>query len=235
MIATPFEFKHRFWIILGAYCLGFSASFIDPVNVVEAVLQYFHADRDPWLKTVFVVACIVISAGALMRTWGAAYLRTAVVQDKRLHTERVVADGPYRFVRNPLYLGNIALAVGLATMASRVGAAIIVLGNLIIVLRLIGREEVELKASAGESYLAYFGRVPRLIPALRPRVEASGNEPNWLDGFGGELMMWFMAASVMVFGLTLQLRWFYILLVAGFATKVIAGAAARKKAAAAAN
>lgn len=235
MKATLFEFTHRFWFILGAYCLGFSAYFVDRVNVVQAVLRHFPGTTVHTAEAVFLVAGGVIMLGAIMRTWGAAYLRTAVVQDKAVHTERVVADGPYRYVRNPLYLGNIALALGMATMASRVGAPIVALGNLIIVLRLIGREEAELKANAGESYLAYYRRVPRLIPALTPRVEPSGNRPNWLDGFTGELMMWAMAASVIVFGLTLNERWFFILLAAGFASKVIAGAAAKQKAAAAAN
>jgi len=42
-----------------------------------------------------------------------AYLHSSVVHDSQLHSDRLVADGPYRRVRNPLYLGNILLAFGL--------------------------------------------------------------------------------------------------------------------------
>lgn len=33
--------------------------------------------------------------------WAFAYLRTDVVQDPNLRAEKVLADGPYRYVRNP--------------------------------------------------------------------------------------------------------------------------------------
>jgi protein-S-isoprenylcysteine O-methyltransferase Ste14 len=62
---------------------------------------------------------------ALVRSWAEAYLHSSVVHDSELHTERLMADGPYRYVRNPLHLGLILLAAWMRTMASRVscGAA----------------------------------------------------------------------------------------------------------------
>jgi hypothetical protein len=48
------------------------------------------------------------------------------MRDSRVHTERVLADGPYRYVRNPLYLGNILMATGIGLMASRIGFLVLV-------------------------------------------------------------------------------------------------------------
>ena len=99
-----------------------------------------------------------------------------------MHSDRLTAGGPYRYVRNPLYLGTILLALGLGAMATRFGSAIMVVGVPVIVYRLILREEAGLLASQGESYREYFRAVPRLIPALRPRVPLGEARPDWVDG-----------------------------------------------------
>ncbi len=67
----------------------------------------------------------------------------------RLHTSRLVADGPYRYVRNPLYFGNILLAIGFGLMSSRIGFAILVLGMIFFDYRLILREETRILREPG--------------------------------------------------------------------------------------
>src|SRR5208282_256162 len=98
-------------------------------------------------------------------------------------TEKLVADGPYRHLRNPLYFGNMLLAAGLALLASRTGSVVLILGNLLIVLRLIGREETALAQSQGEAYRAFLATVPRLWPSLRPRLPSGGLQPKWFQAF----------------------------------------------------
>src|SRR5262249_20507474 len=124
---------------------------------------------------------IVIGAGALLiflaaglRTWGAAYLRTAVVHDTAQHSEALVAEGPFRYTRNPLYLAMVLMAAGIGVLASRSGFIFLVLANWIFVYRLIFREEESLLKIQGEPYRAYCQAVPRFWPALKPRV-LSGN------------------------------------------------------------
>jgi hypothetical protein len=134
----------------------------------------------------------------------------------RVQTARLVADGPYRYVRNPLYLGNILLAVGMGLMASRSGFALLVIGNTVFLYRLILREEAELEATQGESYRVYCVAVPRLLPALCPRVSSAGGVPDCAAGFLGELFFWAFTASLVVFAVTMNLRLYYWVLGSAF-------------------
>jgi hypothetical protein len=90
--------------------------------------------------------------------------------DGALHTHTVVAEGPYRFVCNPLYLGTNLLAVGYSVMASRLGAALLVGGVILFNYRIILREERALALAQGENYESFRQVVPRLWPSLRPRA-----------------------------------------------------------------
>jgi protein-S-isoprenylcysteine O-methyltransferase Ste14 len=208
MRATHFEFRHRFWFIFPLFWAGFSAYWLDHKNVAGALIQLFVPSgeiRSP-LQVVFAVAALLVGVAALIRTWASAYLQSERVHDSNLRTEGVVADGPYRHVRNPLYLGNFLLALGMGLLMSRLGFLIVVGGHAIFLLRLIGREESELLATQGESYRAYFNAVPRLWPSLRPRVAASGLQPRWLQAFFGETFFWLLFAGTAYFAATLNSR-----------------------------
>ena len=63
-------------------------------------------------------------------------------------------------------------------MASRIGFLVLVLGVIGFNYRLIIREEAGILASQGGVYDAYRAAVPRLLPALRPRVPSGNATPN---------------------------------------------------------
>lgn len=105
------------------------------------------------------------------------------MRDSEVHTEKLLADGPYRYVRNPLYLGNILMSAGIGLMASRIGFVVLSLGMTIFVIRLLLREEAELSRAQGEPYRRYCSAVPRLVPSLTPRVPSAGNAPTGPKGF----------------------------------------------------
>jgi len=108
------------------------------------------------------------------------------------------------------------LAVCFGLMASRMGFFVIVGGLLVVVLRLIGREEAALSSAQGSGYAEYRTRVPRLWPALFPRVPGSGARAEWGQAIGGELMMWAFALGAGAFAVTLDRRLLYGFLVLGF-------------------
>lgn len=76
----------------------------------------------------------------------------------------LVVEGPYRFTRNPMYLGLALIYLGIALAADGL-ATLLLLAPLLVVVRygVIGREERYLEARFGQSYRDYRTRVRRWI------------------------------------------------------------------------
>ncbi len=211
MPATRFEFEQRFWIIGAIFWIGFSLGIVDSTNMaVATVSRLFPAiDQDgpralTLVRVVFGCGALLVFVAAFVRTWATAYLRTVVVHDMRQHSEALVADGPFRHVRNPLYLANMPLVAGVGLMASRLGWTFMIAAMWLFMYRLIFREERGLLASQGESYRRYVKKVPRFIPALTPRVPSGSGQPRWGQAFAGEIFVWLMGIGVMCFAVTLR-------------------------------
>jgi protein-S-isoprenylcysteine O-methyltransferase Ste14 len=151
---------------------------------------------------IYSAGAAAVVAAAALRTWAAAYMSSSVVHDERVRDHRLVADGPYRYLRNPLYLGMILVAVGIGLAASRSGFVLMAVAISFFQYRLTRREESALLATQGESYRRYLAAVPRMLPSLWPRVAASGAMPEWWQAFRGELFMWAYAATCVVFAAT---------------------------------
>jgi len=220
MRATDFEFRYRFWLITAVFFIAFGCYWFDHVTAGAAVAELLAghplqldlaADRH-LLQGVFAAAAALTLLAGLVRTWGAAYLRSEVVHDPSLRVEGVVADGPYRHVRNPLYLGTMLLGLGVGVLASRVGFLVLVLGLTLFTHRLIRREESALLATQGEAYRRFVAAVPRLVPSLRPRLPSSGMKPRWGQAWLGEAQLWFLALSVAAFAATLNSTVFYTMI-----------------------
>ena len=79
-------------------------------------------------------------------------------------TTAIVTDGPFRFTRNPMYIGMTLLYVGLAVGFDLIWA-LILLPAVLLVIRFyaIAREERYLEAKFGEEYLSYKRRVRRWV------------------------------------------------------------------------
>ncbi len=234
LVASKIEFKFRFWIFGALFWLAFSTYSVDHQNagaaIVNAIASWRGVQAPPAAyHGIFAVGALFCIAAAMIRTWGTSYLNSDVMVDAQLHTSRLVADGPYRYLRNPLYFGNILLAIGFGLMASRIGYAILVVGMVLFDYRLILREEAGIRQSQGESYRAYCAAVPRLLPALAPKVPSAGRTPNWGDGFLGEAFMWVLALSVVAFAITLNQRVFFVVLGSAFVVYAICYAVIRAR------
>jgi protein-S-isoprenylcysteine O-methyltransferase Ste14 len=112
------------------------------------------------------VGFVFVAMGETVRFWSSGLL---------LKTRELMTAGPYRYTRNPLYLGRFWILTGLIIMV-----------NLPSYLSLIGlvfgwawflgvymrrKERVEparLREEHGEAYERYFEAVPALFPTLRP-------------------------------------------------------------------
>jgi protein-S-isoprenylcysteine O-methyltransferase Ste14 len=211
--ATRFEFEHRFWIICGIYFFGFALSAVDHTPFIVALrhliapsIVHGSPEAAMFARIVIVAGALLVFLSAALRTWAAAYLRTDVVHDSTQHSEALIADGPFRYTRNPLYLANVPMAAGIGVLASRSGFIFLVLANWIFVYRLIFREEEALRKSQGETFLAYCQAVPRFWPSLRPRVPSGNRSPQWGQAFAGETFVWIFGLAELSIAITLSTR-----------------------------
>lgn len=134
------------------------------------------------------LAAMLAAVGVLLRVWGTAYLGPATVNNAAMKAGAVMADGPYRYVRNPLYLGVWFMAAGLMFLMPATGALVTMLLLTLFLLRLILGEEEFLTAQLGEPYQAYLQAVPRIAPRPRTSLARAGASPRWFHAILAELI-----------------------------------------------
>ncbi len=224
--ASRFEFRKRFLIICAIFALSFWTYTFDHHNAGASLAEWLARRQGIaprlYVRLIFDLAALLAVLAAALRTWATAYLDPNVMLDRRFRTSRLITGGPYRRMRNPLYLGNILLAIAFGIMASRTGCVILIVGMTLFVYRLALREEAELTANLGDVYRDYCARVPRLLPSLWPRIPAAGGAPDWLGGFLGEAFLWVMAAAIVSFAVTFNQRTYFVLLACSFVVYFIA-------------
>jgi protein-S-isoprenylcysteine O-methyltransferase Ste14 len=119
----------------------------------------------------------LVAAGESLRLWGVRHIGTI----SRTRTERLgplIETGPFALVRNPLYIGNIALWAGFAIAARLYWLAPLVVLVLAFEYHAIVRwEEQLLEGRVGETYREYAARVPRWLPRSRRSRVASLERP----------------------------------------------------------
>jgi hypothetical protein len=100
-----------------------------------------------------IILCFL---GAALRIWAGGYLRK---------DSRPAVGGPYRFTRNPLYLGTYLMALGLA-LAIEAYVLLLVMSVVFAFLYhfIILDEEIKLEELFGEPYNQYKKLVPRFFP-----------------------------------------------------------------------
>ncbi len=223
MRAAQWEFRYRFFVFALIFWLGFSLNWLGvrPTTVAEHVARAIGYPTRHAIQIVFGLGAFVIALGAAIRTWASAYLQGEIVHDMALHAERLVADGPYRYVRNPLYLGVILLAIGMSVLASWPGALLIIAAIICFTLRLISREEQALSQTQGASYRAFRSAVPRLIPSLSPRLPASGRTARWPQAWLAESFIWAFAVALLCFAITLNVTTMMVIIMGSLTTYAV--------------
>ncbi|HEV8623175.1 MAG TPA: isoprenylcysteine carboxylmethyltransferase family protein [Acidimicrobiia bacterium] len=125
---------------------------------------------------VWVVPGPLRTAGTVMRVVGAAAIAAGALRLGRglsVHPTPTGAavlrtDGPYRFVRHPIYSGVLLLATGI-TATSGSAAAIAALAGLAVLLNVKARFEEDLLRRRFPDYGTYASRTPRFIPSFPHR------------------------------------------------------------------
>jgi protein-S-isoprenylcysteine O-methyltransferase Ste14 len=137
---------------------------IIPLPFVLAILLLPVGEKpsDPWVAGVGVGLTWI---GEALRLWAVRHIG-AVSRTRSERLGPLIAAGPFAAVRNPLYLGNIAIWAGFAIAAHMpwlAGVIVVLLG--LEYHAIVRWEEQLLEARYGDEYRIYAERVPRWIPS----------------------------------------------------------------------
>jgi protein-S-isoprenylcysteine O-methyltransferase Ste14 len=197
MKATRFEFRFRLPIGVLLYVLGFWAPWLRYgadrghitttwLELTGALASHHWLALQPASVLITSLAIVSVTLGAILRVWGTAYIGNATVKSRAMHGDEVVAAGPYRHLRNPLYLGSFLVAVAVSVLMPPSGAIFFLIAIGLQMLRLIFAEEAFLESQQGGAYTAYKALVPRILPRPIPQVPATALKASWAQALLGE-------------------------------------------------
>ena len=141
------------------------------LTLLYAALVVLAALSRPSAASVALGGTLIL-LGEAIRVWAAGHL---------FKTRELITSGPYRYSRNPLYLGRLLLLTGLCVMAwfsPLVNGTILVLGWALFFGYYMRRKEriepARLERIHGEDYRAYKDAIPALFPTLSPWPDSGG-------------------------------------------------------------
>jgi protein-S-isoprenylcysteine O-methyltransferase Ste14 len=141
--------------------------------------------------TSFVIGLALVVAGELLRLWAVGHAGS-LTRTRNVGADRLVTTGPYGFVRNPLYTGNMLIYCGMVLAMSPSWPWLLLLVFVWFMWQytlIVKLEEEKLVTLFGDEYEHYRKHVPRIIPRLLPwRVEGEEIKPtmDWPRAFRSE-------------------------------------------------
>ncbi len=134
-----------------------------------------------------IIGVILLLLGELGRLWAVGYAGSSTRTRTLGAARQLVTTGPYAYVRNPLYLGNGLLSVGICILSGVYWILpLLVAGYFIQYMPIVRSEEDYLLRTYGESYEAYRSHTPRWLPMRTPYPNASRHDFSWKRAFQSE-------------------------------------------------
>jgi protein-S-isoprenylcysteine O-methyltransferase Ste14 len=126
------------------------------------------------------IGTLLIVAGELIRMYSVAFIGGISRTRKGSLGDHLVTEGPFHYVRNPLYCGNFLIVCGVAFFTSVFWFFLLaILGFMVQYFYIVKYEEKLLMDKFGETFVTYTRQVPAWIPKRWPR----GEEIQWPDTF----------------------------------------------------
>ena len=129
--------------------------------------------------------------GEFVRYSGVAYAGGAT-RTRNVGASKLVTNGPFAYVRNPLYIGNIIMYSG-ATVITNIWQPWLTFAVILFL------EEEKLHELFGAEYQEFCANVPRIIPRISPAKSENPVNPNWTSALKSE------KSTLLAFGVILIL------------------------------
>ncbi|MBI5021822.1 MAG: isoprenylcysteine carboxylmethyltransferase family protein [Ignavibacteriales bacterium] len=137
----------------------------------------------------FVAGFCFVLVGEFFRLWGVSFAGSETRTTGPVGASSLITSGPFSYVRNPLYLGNLLMYTGFGVMANL--PALALAGFLYFFLQytlIVSLEEEQLTKKFLDEYVRYFESVPRFIPVCKKYEGAKDPQPkiDWGKGLRSE-------------------------------------------------
>jgi len=182
--AAPWLYRQRAMVIGIIYGVSFFFGYlIAGVSGLSVAPAFRSFGLEPWLAA---AAILFACGGFALRVWASSYLPASIVYHQDVVGEELRVSGPYRFIRNPLYLGNVLQAIGVGLLGPWPVFAFLAIAMLIYSRYLARVEEKFLASVHGETFEKYTHAVPAFIP-VPGKALPEGTQPHSLSaGFNAE-------------------------------------------------
>jgi len=116
-----------------------------------------------------VIGCAVVLTGEAIRFWGVSIAGSETRYTGAMGGSSLITTGPFGYVRNPLYIGNMLLYVGVGVMSMALFPWLIIAACVWFFIQytlIVRREEEHLAGEFGDEYEEYKRHVRRFMPRM---------------------------------------------------------------------
>ncbi|GMU85187.1 MAG: hypothetical protein AMXMBFR48_04290 [Ignavibacteriales bacterium] len=128
------------------------------------LVMFFYAESNVYSMA---AGALIVIGGELIRLWGVTWAGSETRTTGTVGGTFLIISGPFGFVRNPLYVGNILLYLGFGVFSNalfpylQLGALVFFAVQYHLIVK---GEEGYLRKTFGEDYEDYCKNVPRFFP-----------------------------------------------------------------------
>ncbi len=153
-----------------------------------------------------LLGLILVFFGEFIRMWSNSWTGSETRTTSGVGATYLVIKGPYAYVRNPLYLGNIFIYLGLGVMSNALFPYVQIIAVLFFFLQyylIIKEEEKFLSSKYGNDYQDYFNKVNRFLPKIKKYVNPTPVQPEFSlkKGYDSEIrsiQAWGLVAVMLI-------------------------------------
>jgi protein-S-isoprenylcysteine O-methyltransferase Ste14 len=135
-----------------------------PIPFLLVMVLYAH----PTIASL-VIGFFLAASGEAIRLWGVSIAGSETRTTGPVGATNLVTEGPFAYVRNPLYVGNILLYTGFGIMSNALMPWLQLVAVIFFIVQyslIVSKEEEHLRSAFGEEYRRYSEHVPRFFPRL---------------------------------------------------------------------
>lgn len=144
------------------------------------LVMFFFANPNVWS---ILMGLIIAFSGEAIRIWGVSWAGSETRTTGEVGGSFLVISGPFAYVRNPLYVGNILMYTGLGIMSFALFPFLQILGLIFFYFQyklIVQQEELYLEKTYGKDYENYRQSVPSFFPKLKAYKVDGLKQPEYI-------------------------------------------------------